>query len=109
MQHVELCSHVMDLPPPPPPAPSASPATPPHRNPPLPREREAPPRFAQPGTLEYEVASRWKAHYENERVQREELEQTLKQARNALQNELHTVKQQHQTMLLRQGECGRSV
>ena len=69
-------------------------------------EREAPPRFAHPGTLEFEVASRWKAHYESERVQREELEQNLKQARNALQSEMQNMKEQHQTMLLRQGEGG---
>jgi len=67
-------------------------------------EREAPPRFAHPGTLEFEVASRWKAHYESERVQRDELEQNLKQARNALQTDMQNMKEQHQTMLLRQGE-----
>ena len=72
---------------------------------PLPcREREAPPRFAQPGSLEYDVAARWKTHYESEKMQREDLEQRLKEGRNQLQQDMHTIKEQHQTLLLRQGE-----
>lgn len=65
-------------------------------------EREAPPRFAQPGSLEYDVAGRWKAHYDSEKMQREELEQRLKEGRNLLQQDMHNIKEQHQTLLLRQ-------
>lgn len=64
-----------------------------------------PPRFAQPGTLEYNVAARWKGHYEYEKSQREELEQQLKQTRNQLQSDMEHIKEEHQTMMIRQGVC----
>ena len=65
-------------------------------------EREAPPRFAVPSSVEHAVATQWKMAYEAEKRQREELEQHLRQARNSLVNEMENVREQHQTELLRQ-------
>lgn len=61
-----------------------------------------PPRFAQPGTMEFAVASRWKQLYEEEKLQREELEQRLKQVRNSLQENMETLKEQYRTDQIRQ-------
>ena len=66
------------------------------------RERELPPRFAQPSTLEYAIASKWQQAYEDEKMQRDELEQRLKQNRNEIQNQMEVIKEQHRTDLLRQ-------
>ena len=66
------------------------------------REREAPPRFAQPNTLEFAVATQWKMAYDSEKRQREELEQHLRQSRNNLVHEMENIKEQHQTELIRQ-------
>lgn len=66
------------------------------------RERELPPRFAQFNTLEYAIASKWKQAYDDEKVQRDELEQRLKQNRNEIQNQMEVIKEQHRTDLLRQ-------
>ena len=65
-------------------------------------EREIPPRFAEPGSVEYAVASQWKATYESEKHQREELEQQLRQSRNSVLHEMEGLKEQHQTELIRQ-------
>ena len=61
-----------------------------------------PPRFAQPNTLEYAIAVRWKQAYDDEKIQRDELEQRLKLNRNEIQNEMEMMKEQHRTDLLRQ-------
>lgn len=66
------------------------------------RERELPPRFAQPSTLEFAIASRWKQAYDDEKVQRDEFEQRLKLNRNEIQKEMEVIKEQHRTELLRQ-------
>lgn len=66
------------------------------------RERELEPRFAMPNSLEHAVATQWKMAYDSEKRQREELEQQLRQARNSLINEMESIKEQHQTELLRQ-------
>ena len=60
------------------------------------------PRFAAPNSLEHAVATQWKLAYESEKRQREELEQHLRQARNNLVNEMESIKEQHQTEMLRQ-------
>lgn len=65
-------------------------------------EREVPPRFVVPNSLEHAVATQWKMAYDSEKRQREELEQHLRQGRNSLVNEMETIKEQHQTELLRQ-------
>ena len=66
------------------------------------RERELPPRFAQPNSLEYAIAARWKQAYDDEKIQRDELEQRLKLNRNEIQNEMEMMKEHHRTELLRQ-------
>lgn len=66
------------------------------------RERELPPRFAQPNSLEFAIAARWKQAYDEEKVQKDELEQRLKVARNDIQKEMEVIKEQHRTNLLRQ-------
>lgn len=66
------------------------------------REREVRPRFATPNSLEHAVATQWKMAYESEKRQRDDLEQHLRQARNSLVNEMESIKEQHQTEMLRQ-------
>lgn len=61
-----------------------------------------PPRFAAPNSLEHAVATQWKLAYESEKRQRDELEHHLRQARNNLVNEMESIKEQHQTEMLRQ-------
>lgn len=48
------------------------------------------------------MATQWKVAFENEKRQREEMEQQFRQARNNLMHEMENVKEQHQTELLRQ-------
>lgn len=60
------------------------------------------PRFATLNSLEHAVATQWKMAYESEKRQRDELEQHLRQARNSLVNEMESIKEQHQTEMLRQ-------
>ena len=60
------------------------------------------PRFAEHGSLEYAVASQWKSTYESEKRQRDELEQQLRQSRNAVLQDVEALKDQHQTELIRQ-------
>ena len=66
-------------------------------------ERQVGPRFAQHGTLEYEVAVRWKSFFEQEKIQRAQLEERLQEMKAAIENDTDTIKQQHQTVVLRQG------
>ena len=68
-------------------------------------EREAPPRFPQPGSLEYDVAMRWKQFFEQEKAERDELEEKIKGMKAAIQKDMDTIKEQHQTLMLRQGVC----
>ena len=66
-------------------------------------EREAPPRFPQMGSLEYDVAMRWKAFFEQEKTERNEMEERIKTMKGAIQKDMDTIKEQHQTIMLRQG------
>ena len=66
-------------------------------------EREAPPRFPQPGSLEYDVAMRWKAFFDQEKTERAELEEKIKAMKASIQKDMDTIKEQHQTLMLRQG------
>ncbi|MEQ2175297.1 Paraspeckle component 1 [Goodea atripinnis] len=68
------------------------------------KEREQPPRFAQPGTFEFEYASRWKALDEMEKQQREQVNRNIKEAKEKLESELEAAKNEHQLMLMRQGK-----
>lgn len=67
------------------------------------REREAPPRFAQPGNFEYEFALRWKALDEMERQLKEQSEKTIAAAREKLELEMESAIHDHKTMMMKQG------
>ncbi|RLV98451.1 hypothetical protein DV515_00010836 [Chloebia gouldiae] len=66
------------------------------------REREQPPRFAQPGSFEYEYAMRWKALIEMEKQQQEQVDRNIKEAREKLEMEMEAARHEHQVMLMRQ-------
>uniref|UniRef100_H2ZTE9 Non-POU domain containing octamer binding n=1 Tax=Latimeria chalumnae TaxID=7897 RepID=H2ZTE9_LATCH len=66
------------------------------------KEREQPPRFAQPGSFEYEYAMRWKALIDMEKQQQEQVDRNIKEAREKLEVELEAARHEHQVMLMRQ-------
>ncbi|XP_034033506.1 paraspeckle component 1 [Thalassophryne amazonica] len=66
------------------------------------KEREQPPRFAQPGTFEFEFSSRWKALDEMEKQQREQVDRNIRDAKKKLETEMESAKHEHQLMLMRQ-------
>jgi len=66
------------------------------------KEREHPPRFAQPGTFEFEYSSRWKALDDMERQQREQVDRNIRDAKEKLEQEMETAKHEHQLMMMRQ-------
>lgn len=73
------------------------------------REREQPPRFAQPGTFEFEYASRWKALDEMEKQQREQVDRNIREAKEKLEAEMEAARHEHQLMLMRQGKKSDNV
>lgn len=66
------------------------------------KEREQPPRFAQPGTFEYEYAMRWKALLEMEKQQYEQVDRNIKEAQEKLEQEMEAARHEHQVVLMRQ-------
>ncbi|KAF5901388.1 paraspeckle component 1-like isoform X1, partial [Clarias magur] len=66
------------------------------------KEREQPPRFAQPGTFEFDYSSRWKALDEMEKQQREQVNRNIQEAKEKLEAEMETAKHEHQLMMMRQ-------
>ncbi|XP_068612378.1 paraspeckle component 1-like isoform X2 [Brachionichthys hirsutus] len=66
------------------------------------KEREQPPHFAQPGTFEFEYASRWKALHEMEKQQKGQVNKNIREAKEKLEAELEAAKHEHQLMLMRQ-------
>ncbi|CAB1327750.1 unnamed protein product, partial [Coregonus sp. 'balchen'] len=66
------------------------------------KEREHPPRFAQPGTFEFEYSSRWKALDEMEKQQRDQVERNIREAKEKLEQEMEAAKHEHQLMMMRQ-------
>lgn len=75
-------------------------------HPPPSREREQQPHFAQPGTFEFEYASRWKALHVMEKQQREQVDKNIREAKEKLEAELESAKHEHQLMLMRHGRVG---
>uniref|UniRef100_A0A672QE46 Non-POU domain-containing octamer-binding protein-like n=1 Tax=Sinocyclocheilus grahami TaxID=75366 RepID=A0A672QE46_SINGR len=61
-----------------------------------------PPRFAQPGSFEYEYAMRWKALMEMEKQQFEQVDRNIKEAQEKLETEMEAGRHEHQVMLMRQ-------
>ncbi|XP_058493321.1 non-POU domain-containing octamer-binding protein [Solea solea] len=66
------------------------------------KEREQPPRFAQPGSFEFEYAMRWKALMEMEKQQYEMVDRNMKEAQEKLEAEMEAARHEHQVMLMRQ-------
>ncbi|XP_044124238.1 non-POU domain-containing octamer-binding protein [Bufo gargarizans] len=66
------------------------------------KEREQPPRFAQPGSFEYEYAMRWKALIEMEKQQQEQVDRNIKEAQEKMELEMEAARHEHQVMLMRQ-------
>ncbi|KAK2830719.1 hypothetical protein Q5P01_018650 [Channa striata] len=72
------------------------------KNPRYQAEREEPPRFARPGTFEYEYSMRWKSLDEMEKQQRQQVEKNMREAREKLESEMEDAYHEHQANLLRQ-------
>uniref|UniRef100_A0A8C6S438 RRM domain-containing protein n=1 Tax=Neogobius melanostomus TaxID=47308 RepID=A0A8C6S438_9GOBI len=66
------------------------------------KEREQHPRFAQPGTFEFEYATRWRALEEMEKQQREQVDKSIREAKEKLEAELEAAKHEHHMMMMRQ-------
>jgi len=65
-------------------------------------EREQPPRFAHPGSFEFEYSKRWKSLDEMEKQQRQQVEKNMQEAREKLESEMEDAYHEHQANLLRQ-------
>ncbi|TRY59040.1 hypothetical protein DNTS_006172, partial [Danionella cerebrum] len=65
------------------------------------KERGQEPRFAQPGTFEFEYSSRWKALDEMEKQQRLQVERNIQESKQKLEAEIETAKHEHQLMMMR--------
>ncbi|NXQ20653.1 SFPQ protein, partial [Peucedramus taeniatus] len=72
------------------------------KNPMYQKERETPPRFAQPGSFEFEYSQRWKSLDEMEKQQREQVAKNMKDAKDKLESEMEDAYHEHQANLLRQ-------
>ncbi|XP_054618938.1 splicing factor, proline- and glutamine-rich isoform X2 [Dunckerocampus dactyliophorus] len=72
------------------------------KNPRYQAEREEPPRFARPGTFEFEYSKRWKSLDEMEKQQRQQVEKNMREAREKLEGEMEDAYHEHQANLLRQ-------
>ncbi|KAM6959203.1 splicing factor, proline- and glutamine-rich [Aplochiton taeniatus] len=72
------------------------------KNPRYQKEREDPPRFARPGTFEYEYSKRWKSLDEMEKQQRQQVEKNIREAREKLESEMEDAFHEHQANMLRQ-------
>ncbi|KAA0710422.1 Splicing factor, proline- and glutamine-rich 100 kDa DNA-pairing protein [Triplophysa tibetana] len=72
------------------------------KNPTYQKEREQPPRFARPGTFEFEYSQRWKSLDEMEKQQRQQVEKNIREAREKLEAEMEDAYHEHQANMLRQ-------
>ncbi|KAM3596411.1 uncharacterized protein V6R79_014006 [Siganus canaliculatus] len=72
------------------------------KNPRYQAERDEPPRFARPGTFEFEYSKRWKSLDEMEKQQRQQVEKNMQEAREKLESEMEDAYHEHQANLLRQ-------
>uniref|UniRef100_A0A8C0Y9Y2 Splicing factor proline/glutamine-rich n=1 Tax=Cyprinus carpio carpio TaxID=630221 RepID=A0A8C0Y9Y2_CYPCA len=72
------------------------------KNPSYQKEREQPPRFARPGTFEFEYSQRWKSLDEMEKQQRQQVEKNIREAREKLEGEMEDAYHEHQANMLRQ-------
>ncbi|XP_055013603.1 splicing factor, proline- and glutamine-rich isoform X2 [Boleophthalmus pectinirostris] len=72
------------------------------KNPRYQAEMKQPPRFAHPGSFEYEYSKRWKSLDEMEKQQRQQVEKNMREAREKLESEMEDAYHEHQANLLRQ-------
>ncbi|XP_048848466.1 splicing factor, proline- and glutamine-rich isoform X2 [Brienomyrus brachyistius] len=72
------------------------------KNPLYQKEREQPPRFAHPGSFEFEYSQRWKSLDEMEKQQRQQVEKNIREAREKLESEMEDAYHEHQANMLRQ-------
>ncbi|KAG9355609.1 hypothetical protein JZ751_000447, partial [Albula glossodonta] len=72
------------------------------KNPKYQKEREQPPRFAHPGSFEFEYSQRWKSLDDMEKQQRQQVEKNIREAREKLESEMEDAYHEHQANLLRQ-------
>ncbi|CDQ72772.1 unnamed protein product [Oncorhynchus mykiss] len=68
------------------------------------KEREEPPRFARPGTFEFEYSKRWKSLDDMEKQQRQQVEKNIREAREKLEGEMDDAFHVHQANMIRQGK-----
>jgi len=72
------------------------------KNPRYQKERDEPPRFARPGTFEFEYSKRWKALDDMEKQQREQVAKNIREAKEKLEGEMEDAFHEHQANMLRQ-------
>ncbi|KAJ8000003.1 hypothetical protein DPEC_G00200300 [Dallia pectoralis] len=72
------------------------------KNPNYQKEREEPPRFARPGTFEFEYSQRWKSLDDMEKQQRQQVEKNIREAREKLEGEMDDAFHEHQANMIRQ-------
>jgi len=70
-------------------------------NPQYMKERDIGPRFAEPGTFEFDFSARWKELYELEKAKRDFLERELHDERLKLEEEMEFLRVDHEVMTLR--------
>ena len=61
------------------------------------------PRFAKIGSVEEQYARRWKALYDLEKEQREQLERNIQNERTQLESEMENFERDHKSMMLKEG------
>lgn len=69
------------------------------------REREQPPRFAQPGSFEYEFGLKWKTLYQMLQEQQELLKKNFEDEVSKMELDMEAALMEQHTALLRQGRC----
>lgn len=67
------------------------------------REREQPPRFAQPGSFEYEFGLKWKTLYQMLQEQQELLKKNFEDEVGKMELDMEAALMEQHTALLRQG------
>jgi NOPS (NUC059) domain len=68
------------------------------------REREQPPRFAQPGSFEYEFGLKWKTLYQLLHEQQEALKKNFEEEVVKMEMDMEAALLEQHTVMLRQGK-----
>jgi hypothetical protein len=68
------------------------------------REREQPPRFAQPGSFEYEFGLKWKTLYQLLHEQQEALKKNFEEEVVKMEMDMEAALMEQHTAMLRQGD-----